>query len=75
VRDEETGRQWEMMLVYPDEADPGSSKISILAPVGVAVLGLKVGDRIEWPLPNGRSALLHVLELLYQPEAAGDLHL
>ncbi len=73
--DLETGRRREATLVYPDEANIDQSMISILAPVGQAVLGLKVGDVIEWPLPNARLARLRIMEVLYQPEAAGDFHL
>lgn len=73
--DLETGRRREATLVYPDEANMEQSMISILAPVGQAVLGLKVGDVIEWPLPNARLARLRIMEVLYQPEAAGDFHL
>lgn len=73
--DLETGRRREATLVYPDEANIDQSMISILAPVGQAVLGLKVGDAIEWPLPNARRARLRIMEVLYQPEAAGDFHL
>jgi regulator of nucleoside diphosphate kinase len=72
--DQETGRRREAQLVYPGEADPRSAKISILAPVGTALLGLSVGDSIAWPLPR-RTAILRVVEVLYQPEAAGDVHL
>jgi regulator of nucleoside diphosphate kinase len=73
--DLETGRRREATLVYPEEANIDQSMISILAPVGLAVLGLKVGDIIEWPLPNARLARLRILEVLYQPEAAGHFHL
>ncbi|WP_339359740.1 GreA/GreB family elongation factor, partial [Klebsiella pneumoniae] len=45
-----------------------------LAPVGAALLGLKVGSTIHWELPGGASTHLEVLELLYQPEAAGEFH-
>lgn len=73
--DVETGRRREATLVYPEEASIEQSRVSILAPVGVAVLGLKVGDTIEWPLPQGRVARLRIVEVLYQPEAAGHFHL
>ena len=73
--DVETGRSREATLVYPEEASIDQSRVSILAPVGLAVLGLKVGDTIEWPLPNARLARLRIIEVLYQPEAAGDFHL
>lgn len=72
--DEASGEEHEAALVYPRDADGGAERISILAPVGTALLGLRVGARIAWPLPGGRSAQLRVLSLRYQPEAAGDLH-
>jgi len=72
--DEETGDEHEMTLVYPAEADGSAGKVSILAPVGSALLGLSVGQTIEWPLPSGRKAKLRVLDVTYQPEAAGEFH-
>ena len=77
VRLEEAGQadhERELTLVYPRDADGSSEKVSILAPVGSALLGLRVGDVIDWPMPGGRSARLHVLAIRYQPEAAGELH-
>ncbi|KFE64356.1 nucleoside diphosphate kinase regulator [Hyalangium minutum] len=73
--DVETGRRREATLVYPEEADMEQSRVSILAPVGLALLGLRVDDTIEWPLPQARRARLRIMEVLYQPEAAGDFHL
>jgi regulator of nucleoside diphosphate kinase len=55
----------------PEEADPTLFKVSVLAPVGLAVLGHRVGDTVEWPVPAG-SQRLKVLALLYQPEDAGE---
>lgn len=63
-----------LTLVYPRDADGSSDKVSILAPVGSALLGLRVGDSIDWPLPGGQRARLHVKAIRYQPEAAGELH-
>ena len=64
----------ELTLVYPRDADPDAHQVSIFAPVGSALLGLRVGDAIDWPMPGGRTARLHVLAVRYQPEAAGELH-
>lgn len=61
-------------LVFPEDADPAANKISVLAPIGMAMLGYRVGDIFEWEVPAGVSRL-KVLEILYQPEAAGDYHL
>ena len=74
VFEDETGRRRDVQLVYPWEAAPERGRISILAPVGVALLGLSVGQVIDWPMPNGRTASLRIVSVLYQPEAAGDLH-
>lgn len=73
-KDEADGTEHEMTLVYPREADGSAGRVSILAPVGSALLGLRVGDTIEWPVPSGRTIRLRVLSIRYQPEAAGDLH-
>jgi regulator of nucleoside diphosphate kinase len=58
-------------LVYPRDADPHSNKVSILAPVGAALIGLSVGETIDWPMPNGRRKRLRLEAILYQPEAHG----
>ena len=67
------GSEREITLVYPRDADGSAGKVSILAPVGSALLGLRVGDSIRWPAPGG-DIDLRVLAIRYQPEAAGDLH-
>jgi len=58
-------------LVFPTEANLSEGKISVLAPIGTAILGYKLGDSIEWPVPSGVRKL-KVDEILYQPEAAGE---
>lgn len=68
----DSGRVHELQLVYPHEADAGAGRISILAPVGSAVLGLSVGDAIDWPVPGGRSVRLRVTDVIWQPEAHGQ---
>jgi regulator of nucleoside diphosphate kinase len=61
-------------LVFPEDADSLSGKISVLAPVGTALLGYRVGDVIEWDVPAGKRRL-KVKEILYQPEASGEYSL
>ncbi len=73
--DLEAGVERELTLVYPDEADIDSKKVSVLAPMGTAVLGLRVGQTIEWPLPRNRSKRIRIVKVLFQPEAAGELPL
>jgi len=70
--DEESGTETEVKLVFPGHADVESRRISVLAPVGSALLGLSVGDSIDWAVPNGRTRRLRVEAVSYQPEAAGD---
>jgi regulator of nucleoside diphosphate kinase len=70
--DEESGKESEVKLVFPGHADVDSNRISVLAPVGSALLGLSVGDSIDWPLPNDRRRRFRVVAVTYQPEAAGD---
>lgn len=74
IRDENTGNTRDITLVYPREANGDPGRVSVLAPIGSALLGLRVGATIDWPLPGGRSTRLTVVALDYQPEAAGDLH-
>ncbi|MCI0464262.1 MAG: nucleoside diphosphate kinase regulator [Gemmataceae bacterium] len=59
-------------LVYPADADMAHNRISVLAPIGTAILGYQLGDVIEWPVPAGLRRL-RVEEVLYQPERAGVL--
>ncbi|AKH64139.1 MULTISPECIES: nucleoside diphosphate kinase regulator [Photorhabdus] len=61
-------------LVYPASLQDSSDQLSVMAPLGAALLGLRIGDEISWKLPNGEETRVKVLELLYQPEAAGELH-
>lgn len=74
-KDVATGKESKMVLVYPKDADVEHGKISILAPVGSALIGLKVGDEIEWPVPSGKTRILQIMGVLFQPEAAGQFDL
>lgn len=68
-------KEFTMTLVYPKDAGGNNDKISILAPVGSALLGLKEGHNISWPKPGGGSIDVTIIEVSYQPERAGDFHL
>lgn len=74
LKDLKSGSDMELTVVYPKDADLSKYKISVLAPVGTAILGSKVGDKVERPGPKG-TIVYEVVEVLYQPEAAGDLYL
>ncbi|MFD2229841.1 nucleoside diphosphate kinase regulator [Alkalimarinus sediminis] len=71
---ESSQEEIELTLVYPNNIDSSGKKISILAPVGSALLGLTQGDQIEWPKPGGGLMKVTIKEITYQPERAGELH-
>ena len=65
-QDLETGKETIVILVYPHEANIEENKISILAPVGSALIGLRVGQIIQWPVPNGKEKTFKVISVLSQ---------
>lgn len=72
---ESTQKEFEMTLVYPKDVDSSGRTISILAPVGSALLGLSLGDEIAWPSPGGGELKVTIKEILYQPESVGEYHI
>lgn len=74
LRDIDYDDEMTYTLVYPEDADLSKDKISVLAPIGTAILGYRTGDHVEWEVPNG-VVRLRVEQLLYQPEAAGEFDL
>ena len=72
-RIESSAKAFVLTLVYPDEVDANGRTISILAPVGSALLGLTQGDQIEWPKPGGGVLRVVVEEVVDQPERADQL--
>jgi regulator of nucleoside diphosphate kinase len=70
LTDVETNEEQVYTVVFPSESNLGQGKISILAPIGTAILGYRVGDTVEWRVPGGVKTL-RIEEILYQPEAAG----
>jgi regulator of nucleoside diphosphate kinase len=64
----------ELSLVYPSASDTAAKKISILAPIGTAILGYRAGDTVEWEVPAGVRRL-KIEDVLYQPEASGNFSL
>jgi len=71
IMDIESKMTKRLKLVYPDQADIKSGRVSILAPIGTAILGYKKGDIIEWNVPAGKKRFL-IKDIIYQPEANGD---
>ncbi|HPQ81208.1 MAG TPA: nucleoside diphosphate kinase regulator [bacterium] len=74
-RDMTSSKEMEVTLVYPKDSDMGKGRLSVMAPVGMALIGLSVGQSVEWPLPQGGVKRLKILSILYQPEASGDWNL
>lgn len=71
-RMESSNTEFALTLVYPGEVADGEGEISVLAPVGSALLGLREGDEISWPKPGGGLLKVRILKVIYQPERAGD---
>lgn len=74
VTDLDAGTTHLYTIVFPWDADYESGRISILSPLGTALLGYRAGDEVSWEMPRG-TRRLRIEELVYQPEAAGDFHL
>lgn len=70
-----TKKSFTYTLVYPQDMDGSADKISVLAPVGSALLGLTVGQEIEWTLAENKTTRVRIDSVEYQPEDSGDYHL
>ena len=70
-REQGSGKDYHLTLVYPKHANADEGKISILAPVGSALLGLQVGQHIDWPAPGGKTLKLELLSVEGQPKDGG----
>ena len=71
-RDEATGSVHTVTVVYPHDFSPPERRISVLSPVGRALLGRRVGESAVLDIPDGPERHIRILRLHYQPEAAGD---
>lgn len=74
LEDLDSGDETTYSLVYPEDADFLENRISIIAPVGTAIIGYRQGDEIKWRIPSG-TARLKIKKVMYQPEASGDFEL
>lgn len=74
LEDIDTHEEETYALVFPENADISQGKISVLAPIGTAMLGYEVGDTFEWNVPAGKRRL-KIKRIIYQPEASGDYYL
>ena len=71
---ENTQKEQSFKIVYPQDANLKENKISIFSPIATALIGYKIGDEIEWIVPGGMTKI-KIVDLIYQPEAAGDFDL
>ncbi|MCC5824737.1 nucleoside diphosphate kinase regulator [Alkalimonas sp.] len=69
-----SGKEFEKTLCYPQELATSTDGISIFAPVGAALIGLAVGQHIDWPMPGGQMDQVEIIELVDQPERKGEYH-
>ncbi len=66
LEDVDSGKEMEITLTFPSEAEIDKNMISVLAPIGTAIIGYRKGDLVEWDVPAGTRRFL-VKDLLYQP--------
>ncbi len=71
--DLDTGKESTVTLVYPHESNINENKISILAPIGSALIGLQVGQIISWPIPRGGLRRIKVTAVVQQPQVADNV--
>ena len=71
---ENTQKEQSFKIVYPQDANLKENKISIFSPIATALIGYKIVDEIEWIVPGGMTKI-KIVDLIYQPEAAGDFDL
>lgn len=72
LADATSGARSEITLVYPQEADPAAGRVSVLSPVGAALIGQQVGAVARWSTPDGQDHAAEIVSLSFQPEASGD---
>ncbi|MDZ5461163.1 GreA/GreB family elongation factor [Azohydromonas lata] len=71
LADLDSGQALTLTLCYPADAEPARGFVSVLSPVGMSVLGLRVGDVARWRLPGGWEGAARVEAIEFQPEASG----
>jgi regulator of nucleoside diphosphate kinase len=68
----DSGLRQKVTVCYPADAEPERSFVSVLSPIGAALVGMRVGEVCRWRLPNGQERSAQVAAILFQPEASGD---
>lgn len=75
VEDPHDGSQRTLAVCYPEDADPNAGFVSVLSPIGTALLGRRIGEMAQWCTPGGQVQRLRIAQLLFQPEANGEFTL
>lgn len=73
LRDLSSGREAELTITYPKDADNRERKVSVFSEIGIALLGQQAGDTVSWKVPEGNGQF-EILRVTYQPEAVGDYY-
>lgn len=74
IKDLDTGEEKTFALVFPGKAAANGKAVSILAPIGTALIGYREGDTIDWQVPAGQKRI-KITEIVYQPERLGNYDL
>lgn len=74
LKEMSNGREAEITITYPQDADNRERKVSVFSPIGVALLGRQVGDVVSWKVPTGMGQF-EIVKVTYQPEAVGHYYL
>lgn len=72
VRDQSTGEQSTLAPCWPPDAEPQAGFVSVLSPIGSALLGRRVGSMARWASPTGDERVAEIVAILFQPESSGD---
>ena len=68
----DAGARRKLAVCYPPDADPDAGFVSVLSPLGAALVGRRVGDTVHWTTPDGATHAAEIVAVLFQPEASGD---
>ena len=72
IEDCHSRQRHKLVLCYPADAEPAAGFISVLSPVGLALIGMREGATVRWMTPSGEEGSALVVSILFQPEASGD---
>lgn len=74
LKEIKSGRENEITITYPNNAEPRERRVSVLSAIGLALLGRKEREVVSWSIPSG-TGMFEIVKVTYQPEAAGDYNL